>query len=147
MFAYLVSVSVRLLLAYAIGWPSCNKHAPSPLWEASTCTVTGFLRSQYWRGLVALLAIKSFIFWKLAFAISSQVKTGSCLSFAWSGSVWWLRCGMKFPMYVAIPMKLASCCLSVGGVGSFLLSLVSSSGMDACHQRCTPLERMRPLDI
>ena len=33
MFAYLVSVSVRLLLAYAIGWPSCSKHAPSPLWE------------------------------------------------------------------------------------------------------------------
>ena len=31
MFAYLVSVSVRLLLAYAIGLPSCNKHAPSPL--------------------------------------------------------------------------------------------------------------------
>ena len=25
MFAYLVSVSVRLLLAYAIGWPSCSK--------------------------------------------------------------------------------------------------------------------------
>ena len=43
MFAYLVSVSVRLLLAYAIGWPSCNKQAPSPLWEASACTVTGSL--------------------------------------------------------------------------------------------------------
>ena len=45
MFAYLVSMSVRLLLAYAIGWPSCSKHAPSPLWEASACTVTGFLQS------------------------------------------------------------------------------------------------------
>ena len=33
MFAYLVSVSVRLLLAYAIGWPSCRRHAPSPLWS------------------------------------------------------------------------------------------------------------------
>ena len=75
------------------------------------------------RGLVALLAIRSFIFWKLAFAISSHTKTASCLSIAWSGSVWWLRCGMKFPMYVTIPMKLASCCLSVGGGGHFCYSL------------------------
>ena len=95
---------------------------------------------------MALLAIRSFIFWKLVFAISSHVKTASCLSIAWSGSVWWLRCGTKFPMYVTIPMKLASCCLSVGG-GSFLLFPVSSSGTDACHQHCTLLQRMRPLDI
>ena len=30
MLAYLVSVSVRLLLAYAIGSPSCYKQVPSP---------------------------------------------------------------------------------------------------------------------
>ena len=120
MLAYLVSVSVRLLLAYAIGSPSCNKQAPSPLWEASTCTVTGFLQSYYRKGLVALLAIKSFIFWKLAFATSSQAKTASFLSIAQRGSVWWLRCGTKFPMYVTIPMNLASCCLSMGGVISVI---------------------------
>ena len=89
--------------------------------------------------------MRSLIFWKLAFAISSHAKTASCLSIARSGSVWWLRCGTKFPMYVTIPMKLANCCLSVGG--SFLLFPVSSSGRDACHQRCTPHQRMRPLDV
>ena len=45
MFAYLVSVSVKLLLAKAIGFPSCTKQAPSPLWEASAYTVTGFVLS------------------------------------------------------------------------------------------------------
>ena len=45
MLTYLVSVSVRLLLAEAIGFPSCTKQAPSPLWEASACTVTGFVLS------------------------------------------------------------------------------------------------------
>ena len=35
MLAYLVSVSVKLLLAKAIGFPSCTRQAPSPLWEAS----------------------------------------------------------------------------------------------------------------
>ena len=82
---------------------------------------------------MALLAIKSLIFWKLAFAISSQAKTASCLSIAQRGSVWWLRFGTKFPMYVTIPMKLASCCLSMGGE-SFQLFPVSSLDRDACHQ-------------
>ena len=132
MFAYLVSVSVRLLLVYAIGWPSCGRHAPSPLWEASACTVTGFLRSKYRSGLVALLAMRSLIFWKLEFAISSQAKIASCLSIARSGSVLWLRCGTKFPMYVTIPMKLVSCCLSVGGGGHFCYSLyLLRAGMHA----------------
>ena len=40
MLAYLVSVSVKLLLAKVIGFPSCTKQVPSPLWEASACTVT-----------------------------------------------------------------------------------------------------------
>ena len=31
--------------------------------------------------------------------------------------------------------------------GSFLLFPVSSSDMDACHQHCTLLQRMRPLGI
>ena len=77
---------------------------------------------------MALLAIRSFIFWKLAFAISSHVKTASCLSIARSGSVWWLRCGMKFPIYVTIPMKLASCCLSVGGVISVIPCIFFGQG-------------------
>ena len=77
---------------------------------------------------MALLAIKSFIFWKLAFAISSQAKTASCLSIARRGSVWWLRCGTKFPMYVTIPMKLASCCLSVGGVISVIPCIFFGQG-------------------
>ena len=77
---------------------------------------------------MALLAIKSFIFWKLAFAISSQAKTASCLSIAWRGSVWWLRCGMKFPMYVTIPMKLDSCCLSIGGVISVIPCIFFGQG-------------------
>ena len=44
------------------------------------------------------------------------------------GSVWWLRCGMKFPMYVTIPMKLASCCLSVGGVISVIPCIFFGQG-------------------
>ena len=128
MSACLVSVSVRHLLPYAICSPSCSKQVPSPLWEASACTVTGFLWSYYWRGLVALLAIKSFILLKLAFATSSQAKTTSCLIIAWRGSVWWLRCGMKFPMYVTIPMKLDSYCLSMGGVISVIPSIFFGQG-------------------
>ena len=77
---------------------------------------------------MALLAIKSLIFWKLAFAISSQVKAASCLSIAWRGSVWWLSCGTKFPMYVTIPMKLANCCLSMGGVISVIPCIFFGQG-------------------
>ena len=77
---------------------------------------------------MALLAIRSFILWKLAFAISSHAKTVSCLSIAWSGSVWWLRCGTKCPMYVTIPIKLASCCLSVGRVISVIPCIFFGQG-------------------
>ena len=72
MLVYLVSVSVRLLLAKAIGFPSCTKQAPRPLWEASACTVTGLVRSYYRSGWLADLAMRSLIFWKLAFVASSQ---------------------------------------------------------------------------
>ena len=45
--------------------------------------------------------------------------------------MWWLRCGTKFPMYVTIPMKLASCCLSMGGVISVIPCIFFG-------QRCMP---------
>ena len=37
--------------------------------------------------------------------------------------------------------------LFVCGGGSSLLFPVFSLGRDACHQRCTPHQRMRPLDV
>ena len=66
-------------------------------------TLVGCIILSSWE---AVLAIKSLILWKLEFAISSQWKTASCFSIALSGSVWWGRCGTKFPMYVTIPIKL-----------------------------------------
>ena len=54
MLAYLVSASVRLLLAKAIGWSSllcfCMRHVPRSLIDASTCTVIGNVLSSYLLG-------------------------------------------------------------------------------------------------
>ena len=44
-FAYLVSVSVKLLLANAIGLPSCKIHAPRPFNDALHCSITGLFLS------------------------------------------------------------------------------------------------------
>ena len=46
--------------------------------------------------------------------------------------MWWLRCGTKFPMYMTIPMKLASCCLSMGKVISVIPCIFFGQG-------CMPL--------
>ena len=66
MLAYLGSMSVRLLLAKAMGWSfplcCCMRHAPSPLREASTCTVTGSVLSLYLSGVSFAFAMRDFIY-------------------------------------------------------------------------------------
>ena len=49
MFAYQCSVSVRALLAKAMGLPFCRSAAPRPACEALTCIVMGSEGSKYLR--------------------------------------------------------------------------------------------------
>ena len=144
MFAYLVSVSVRLLLVYAIGWPSCRRHAPSPLWEASACTVTGF----------PLVIVSEWLGGTLGNEILDLLEAGSLPFHPMCKDCFLLEhCPEWFSMMAEMWHEVSHVCdhsdeagqlLFIRGGGSFLLFPVSSSGRDACHQRCTPHQRMRP---
>ena len=51
MLAYRCSVSVRALLAKAIGRPSWRRAAPIPIFDASTWMVVGLVTSKYVRAM------------------------------------------------------------------------------------------------
>ena len=51
MLVYGCSVSVRALLAKAIGRPSWRRAAPIPIFDASTCMVVGLVTSKYVRAM------------------------------------------------------------------------------------------------
>ena len=147
MFAYLVSVSVRLLLAYAIGWPSCSRHTPSPLWEASACTVTWF----------PLVIVSEWPGGTLANEILDLLEAGVCHFIPCEDHLLLEHCPEWFSVMAEVwhevphvcdySNEAGQLCVCPWGGGSSLLFPVSSLGRDACHQRCTPQQRMRPLDV
>ena len=56
MFAYLHSTLVSALLAKAMGLLFCKSAVPRPIWEASTCMVTGSDRSKYLSVVLLMMA-------------------------------------------------------------------------------------------
>ena len=144
MFAYLVSVSVRLLLAYAIGWPSCRRHAPSPLWEASrlyydwfpSVIVSEWLGGTLGNQILELLeaGVRHFIPCEDRLLLEHCPEWFSMMAEMWH----------EVP-HVCDHSNEAGQLLFIRGGGSSLLFPVFSSGRDACHQRCTPHKKSETL--
>ena len=103
MLAYHCSVGVRALEAKATEHPSCRSTAPSPFFDASTWTVTGFQMSKYW-SVVSLQT--NFLIWlKASWYVGFNMNSESFFSSSHSGVVCVESDGMKGERYVTIPKK------------------------------------------
>ena len=126
MLAYHCSVGVRALEAKATGHPSCRSAAPSPFFDASTWTVTGFQMSKYW-SVVSLQT--NFLIWlKASWYVGFHMNSESFFSSSRSGAVCVESDGMKGERYVTIPKKCWSCNLLSGGGILWIASTFFGSG-------------------
>ena len=103
MLVYHCSVGVRALEAKATGHPSCRSAAPSPFFDASTWTVTGFQTLKY-QSVVSLQT--NFLIWlKASWYVGFHMNSESFFSSSHSGAVCVESDGMKGERYVTIPRK------------------------------------------
>ena len=147
MFVYLVSVSVRLLLAYAIGWPSCSK--------ARTKSSLGSIH--LYCDWFPSVIVSEWLGGTLGNQILDLLEAGVCHFIPCEDRLLLEHCTEWFSLMAEMWHEVSHVCdhsneagqllFIRGGGGSFPLFPVSSSGRDACHQRCTPHQRMRPLDV
>ena len=126
MLAHQCSVSVSALLAKATGSPSCRITAPSPILEASTWSVTGFLVSKYRR--VGVDDMDCFIMLNCFSCEGVHSKLTSFFVSTWRGSWRSDSPWMNLLRFVTIPMNSCSSCRQVGAGIALIASTFSGSG-------------------